>query len=176
MKQCSVCSKPAVYHVTALKEGNVSELHFCEQHFHDYMSKPESVSTEEGLSDELFPESNVENELSEADGIRCPNCGISYREFRESGRFGCPHDYVVFQERLLTLLENIHNDTEHRGKFPKRSPLDSKNQYRLIQLRRELTTAIETEDYEQAASLRDQIHSIETELRQPAEQPDPEDT
>ncbi|MBL4885857.1 MAG: UvrB/UvrC motif-containing protein [Planctomycetaceae bacterium] len=169
MKQCTVCSKSAVYHVTALKDGDVNELHFCEQHFHEYMSKPNSNSPSEEIEDVLFPESNIENELTEEDEIRCPNCGISYREFRESGRFGCPHDYVVFRERLLPLLENIHNDTEHRGKFPQRAPLDSKNQYRMIQLRKELTAAIETEDYEQAAKLRDQIRSIETGLEQPSE-------
>jgi protein arginine kinase activator len=164
MKQCSVCSKSAVYHVTALKEGNVSELHFCEQHFHDYMSKPDSSSPEESLAEAFFPESNVEDNLSEEDEIRCPNCGISYREFREAGRFGCSHDYVIFRERLLPLLENIHNDTEHRGKFPKRAPMDSENQYRLIQLRKELTAAVESEKYEEAATLRDQIQSLEDDL------------
>ncbi len=164
MKQCSVCSKPAVYHVTALKEGNVSELHFCEQHFHDYMSKPNSPSPEESLAEVFLPESNVEEELAAEDEVRCPNCGISYREFREGGRLGCSHDYVVFRDRLIPLLENIHNDTVHRGKYPKRAPLDSKNQYRLIQLRKELTAAVESEKYEEAAALRDQIQSIEAEL------------
>ncbi|MBR9804561.1 DNA helicase UvrBC [bacterium] len=165
MKQCSVCAKPAVYHVTVLKEGDVKELHFCEQHFHEYMNKPDGATPEEAFIDSLLPESELDQQLAEADQVRCPNCGISYREFRESGRFGCPHDYTAFRERLLPLLENIHNAKQHRGKIPRRSPLDTEQQFRLIQLRKDLSEAVEAEDYERAAQLRDEIQSLEEELR-----------
>lgn len=168
MKQCSVCSKPAVYHVTVLKAGEVKELHFCEQHFHDYMNKPDGPSPEESYIESLLPESELDQELSEADQERCPNCGISYREFRESGRFGCPHDYTVFRERILPLLENIHGSTQHQGKIPQSSPLDTEQQFRLIQLRKELASVIEAENYERAAQLRDEIQELEAGLKKPA--------
>ncbi len=164
MKQCSVCSKPAVYHVTVLKNGDVKELHFCEMHFHDYMEKPQTKSPVEAFVESLLPDSDLDERAAEDEQLICPNCGISYREFREKGRFGCPHDYETFRVRLLPLLENIHNETVHRGKSPKRAPLDSGNQLRLIQLRRNLTQSVELEDYEQAASIRDEIQKIETEL------------
>ena len=167
MKQCSVCAKPAVYHVTVLKEGDVKELHFCEQHFHDYMNKPETSSPEESFIESLLPDSELDQELAEADQERCPNCGISYREFRESGRFGCPHDYTLFRERVLPLLENIHNAKQHRGKIPRKSPLDTEQQFRLIQLRKELAQAIELENYEKAAQIRDEIQSLEAALKSP---------
>ncbi len=165
MKQCSVCSKPAVYHVTVLKEGNVKELHFCEHHFHEYMEKPSAPSPEESFLESLLPESDLDQELSEADQLSCPNCGITYREFRESGRFGCPHDYTVFRERILPLLENIHHATRHQGKIPQSSPIDTEQQFRLLQLRKELAAAVEAEKYEQAASIRDEIAQLEQELK-----------
>lgn len=165
MKQCSVCSKPAVYHVTVLKDGDVKELHFCEQHFHEYMHKPASQSPEDSFLESLLPDSEEEEQLSEADQLRCPNCGISYREFRESGRFGCPHDYTVFRERILPLLENIHHSKQHLGKIPHTSPIDTEQQFRLLQLRKELSTAIESENYEEAARLRDEIQILDEEMK-----------
>lgn len=165
MKQCSVCSKPAVYHVTVLKDGDVKELHFCEPHFHEYMEKPKQKSPEEAFVESLLPESEIDERAAEDEQLICPNCGITYREFREKGRFGCPHDYEIFRQRLLPLLENIHGETTHRGKSPKRAPLDSGNQLKLIQLRNDLTQAIEQEKYEEAAQLRDEIHQLEADLK-----------
>jgi len=169
MKQCSVCSKSAVYHVTVLKEGEAKELHFCESHFHDYMQKPDGPTPEESFVESLLPESEMDERRSEDAELVCPNCGISYQEFRERGRFGCPHDYESFRERLLPLIENIHANTLHHGKSPKRAPLDSENQLRLIQLRRELTRSVEQEDYEEAARLRDEIQQLESNLETPKE-------
>ena len=102
------------------------------------------------------------SEALRADDVSCPNCGITFREFREHGRFGCPLDYDVFKEQLIPLLENIHGETEHAGKVPKSAPAGSQEVYELIKLRRELAAAIEQEEYETAATLRDRIQAFET--------------
>jgi protein arginine kinase activator len=94
----------------------------------------------------------------------CPNCGITFREFRSQGRLGCPHDYIAFAKELKPLLENIHNETQHTGKFPKRAPHASQLQYKLIKLRSELRSAIDEEEYETAARIRDEIQSLEKEF------------
>jgi protein arginine kinase activator len=60
------------------------------------------------------------------------------------------------------LLENIHGDTHHCGKFPKRAPDDSQKRYQLIKLRNDLRLAVAEESYEEAARLRDQIHELES--------------
>ena len=62
---------------------------------------------------------------------------------------------------LLQLLENIHGETTHVGKIPKRSPQSSQIQFKLIKLRNELRIAIEEERYEDAAKIRDSIRLIE---------------
>jgi len=61
-------------------------------------------------------------------------------------------------------LENIHGETQHNGKFPKRAPHASQLQYRLIKLRSELRNAVEEEEYETAARIRDEIQSLEKEF------------
>ena len=96
----------------------------------------------------------------------CPNCGISFSEFRESGRFGCPQDYSEFMSELIPLLENIHEEVEHKGKRPRSAIVGTKEQGRLIQLRNEQRSAIDEEDYEAAARLRDEIAMLESSLRE----------
>ena len=73
-----------------------------------------------------------------------------------------PQVSALFEdERLAPLLENIHESVHHAGKFPKRAPDASLKQYELIKMRNDLRIAIEKEDYEQAARLRDQIRRVE---------------
>ena len=57
----------------------------------------------------------------------------------------------------MPLLENIHDETRHAGKVPRRAPRSSQRQTELIDLRNKLKRAIAAEDYEAAARFRDQI-------------------
>jgi len=158
MKKCERCSKPAVLHITEIRQGNVQARHLCESCAKDYLhqsSSPKSSgSLPEGLSEAT----------EEADDLVCPECGITFKEFRAHGRLGCPNDYLVFQSELVPLLENIHNETQHVGKVPKRAPNASQRQYRLVKLRTRLRAAVEEEMYEEAARLRDEIQTLEREL------------
>jgi protein arginine kinase activator len=61
----------------------------------------------------------------------------------------------------MPLLENIHGDTRHCGKTPRRYPQTKKAEAELLQLRQRLKRAVEREDYEEAARLRDQIRTVE---------------
>lgn len=160
MKKCSRCTKPATLHITEIQEGEVQELHLCENCAQQYLAAPEPMqSTAENL-EEKFPE----EEQDEHENLICPNCEISFKEFRSQGRLGCAHDYVAFLEELTPLLENIHGETQHVGKYPKRAPDASRRQYELIRLRNDLRTAVDDEAYEKAADLRDLIQKLEDEI------------
>ena len=168
MKKCRRCSKPATLHITEIREGESHELHLCETCAQDYLNNPESAeATDESdvLSAKLSEATGIDD-LEELDHLICPNCGITFREFRSQGRLGCPHDYIAFEDELMPLLDNIHGETQHTGKFPKRAPAASQRQYELIKLRSQLRTAVEEEAYEDAANLRDRIQSLEAELQQ----------
>jgi protein arginine kinase activator len=162
MKKCKQCSKPATLHITEIRSGAVQELHLCENCAQQYLNHSEQdEQTEPG---EEAAEKEVDERLEEMDHLVCPNCGITFREFRSQGRLGCPHDYVAFSKELTPLLENIHGETQHRGKFPKRAPRASQLQFRLIKLRSELRSAVDEEDYEAAARIRDEIQTLEKEF------------
>ncbi|MFO1041504.1 MAG: UvrB/UvrC motif-containing protein [Planctomycetaceae bacterium] len=161
MKKCGRCSKPAVLHITELRHGEVQALHLCESCAKQYLSKAPTEAME--AMEEMPPaEAEVSDDLDELDQRSCPSCGITFKEFRAQGRLGCPHDYIAFEDELLPLLENIHGETEHCGKIPKRAPDSSQQQFRLIKLRSELRSAVEEERYEDAARIRDEIRHVET--------------
>lgn len=162
MKKCGQCSKPAVLHITELQDSQVNAVHLCEACAKQYLAKPPHDSSSD--SGEEAAESVAEDDASSDDAIDmvCPNCGITFKEFRAHGRLGCAHDYVAFQSELTPLLENIHSELEHCGKRPKRSPQAARRQYELVRLRHDLKSAVDEERYEEAAHLRDQIRRAES--------------
>jgi len=82
-------------------------------------------------------------------------------EFRAAGRLGCPHDYEVFRVGLEPLLHKIHRSLRHQGKTPQCHELQQAAQAEVIELRRRLQQAIESEAYEEAARLRDLLRQKE---------------
>ena len=164
MKKCQRCAKGATLHITELNEGDVKALHLCEGCAQEYLSSVDVGELEEESPFGGGEESEEPEEFEDAGLGQCPNCGITFKEFRDQGRLGCPQDYLVFEEALTPLLENIHGDTEHIGKCPQRSPEGSDRQYELIKLRNELKLAVEEESYEQAAEIRDRIATLESTL------------
>ena len=162
--KCQKCEKPATFHITDLtgKEG-LLELHLCPECAKQYLQTNETEQETPKISGVLSSQLKLEQtaeDLKELDGKECPICGISFYEFRQGGRLGCPHDYVFFSDELEPLLQNVHGENEHIGKQPKRGFYDMQSQTELIRLRREMKEAVEQENYEQASKLRDQIREI----------------
>jgi protein arginine kinase activator len=146
-------------HITELlTEEQFEELHLCEDCAQKYLYEPPNgkAPSKGGLvpHDELEEFGPGKQE--------CSICGIKFVEFRNSGRLGCPHDYVEFRDELLPLLENVHGETRHAGKTPRRLPQVRQSQNELIQVRKQLQQAITREDYEEAARLRDRIRQMES--------------
>jgi protein arginine kinase activator len=101
--------------------------------------------------------------LGEGDGASCPQCGTTFREFQLRGLLGCPNDYDVFRPLLSPLIERAHEGAgQHVGKRPRGVDADTRRHAGLSRLRRELRDALERENYELAARVRDQIRQLET--------------
>lgn len=163
--KCQQCEKPATFHITELTGSEPEEIHLCEVCAQTYLAQPEETDEVPGSLANMLAEQikigQTAEDLQRLDQRACPICGITFYEFRHVGRLGCPHDYVCFEEEIEPLVVNIHGETKHVGKRPKRSAKGTDKQTEVIRLRRELTAAVEKEDYEQASELRDQIKEIE---------------
>ncbi|MFM7148759.1 MAG: UvrB/UvrC motif-containing protein [Gemmataceae bacterium] len=157
--KCQKCPNAATLHITEIvAEEQVEELHLCEACAHKYLAEPETKAKAK-VSKPIAGE-----EAEEVTGLNreCEVCGIKFVDFRNTGRLGCPHDYEIFREELLQLLENIHGETRHVGKVPRRLPQNKQAQAELMQLRKQLTQAVNREAYEEAAQLRDRIKTLES--------------
>jgi protein arginine kinase activator len=159
--KCQKCTKAATLHITeVLSEDQYEELHLCEECAHKYLYDTQQSKKPGGKAAAVVP-ALEESGQSSGTGRECPQCGLKFVDFRNSGRLGCPHDYQEFREELTQLLENIHGETKHCGKVPRRLPQNKQTASELAQLRKQLQQAVTREAYEDAARIRDRIRQIE---------------
>ncbi|MFQ3670375.1 MAG: UvrB/UvrC motif-containing protein [Verrucomicrobiia bacterium] len=92
----------------------------------------------------------------------CPGCGMTAADFRKTGRVGCGTCYETFHAVVVEALKETQKSLKHRGKVPARylQALDQRN--RLDELRQRLREAVSSEQFEEAAALRDQIRLLES--------------
>ena len=161
---CDNCgSKPATVNLTQIENNEMSSYHLCEdcaaQKGLEATTEPSSSPLPDFLAqigDEPREEEDSDNE--------CSFCGLMFAAFRETGRLGCPHCYETFEAHLRRLLRRVHGGTKHVGKiYLPPDPTVSEIEKQMEALRRRLNRAVEAEDFERAAELRDQIRSLEPE-------------
>ncbi len=158
---CEVCKQSqATVHLTEIVNEQMTELHLCETCANQ---KGTQVESHFGLSDLLsgLAEQGKTQESEEVSTKVCPNCGMSYEDFRKVGRLGCSECYPAFKRSLGSLLKRIHGSPIHLGKTPAKLVKPGKTKTELADLRKKLEKAIENEEFEEAARLRDQIRRAE---------------
>ena len=162
--QCERCQKnQANVHITQYINGQKTEKHLCEQ-----CAQEEKVNVKfpkiplyniNDLLGVFFNEPLISQEEVRADV--CPNCGVSYSQIAKLGRMGCSECYQYFSSYLEPALRKIHGVTIHRGKIPQRMGASLRFNQELSNLKYQLQQAVEKEEYEKAAELRDQIKELE---------------
>jgi len=149
----------------------MTELHLCEE-----CAKKKSFQMEQhfGLADLLagLSDFSVSIEDAKKQGLKCPNCSLSYEDFRKIGRFGCSECYSTFKNNLVPLLKRIHRSTMHTGSSPSGGKVVSKTpdsvtapkpkikESKLDILKRQMQEAVEKEAFEEAAKIRDKINKL----------------
>lgn len=97
------------------------------------------------------------------DDVTCTHCGTTFRTFQVNGQLGCPKDYQVFGDLLRPLIARAHEGaTHHIGKVPATADATTQKQSDLLRLRDALSEALEKENYERAAEVRDQLSALES--------------
>ena len=161
MKLCENCKKNmATVHLTEIRGGNKEELHICEECAKELKvphKQPVSVNDLLGVLLEKVPSESGGID----DDVTCPECGITFADFKKKGRFGCANDYKVFGGNLVPILEKIHGSSKYIGKVPASQDAEPVFLRELLSLRKRLKEAIKAEEYEEAARIRDRINEIE---------------
>lgn len=165
--QCDHCGeRAAAVHLTQIVDNSVTTKHLCEQcaaqlgiQTTGQVANPLSdflASMGKGAAEKLPP--------GEEAG-RCQFCGGTLNDFRETGRLGCPRCYESFEGHLRDLLRRLHGSSRHVGDSyaPPGTQFDEKTkaQAMLSELRGQLRRAVEAENFELAAELRDRIRVLE---------------
>jgi len=159
---CSICKeKEAKFHYTNIAGDKVQKVDLCEE-----CAKSKGMENPTGFSfaDELFG-LGAAQEIDQAageTGLKCPACGFTQSDFKKAGRLGCAECYQTFAGPLEGLLKTMHKGTRHVGKVPESFRQSRNLSDRLKSLKKKLAKAIEAEDFEQAAVLRDEIKQVTT--------------
>lgn len=161
---CDACNKKeATVHLTEIVNEKITKLHLCEA-----CAKDKGAEMEEhfGLSDLLAGladlGAHVEPEVMAM--TKCSACGFTYQDFKKVGRFGCGECYEAFRKQLDPLLKRIHGSNRHVGKVPLTAGKAVKETtvlQSIKELKAQLEKAVQAEEFETAAKLRDRIRQLE---------------
>ncbi|MCI8331848.1 MAG: hypothetical protein HFE78_03390 [Clostridiales bacterium] len=91
----------------------------------------------------------------------CTLCGSTFDQIARDGKVGCAKCYEIFEDRLRPSIERLHGRTKHVGRTPKGSAQRDEKQEKIKELKEQLAKAIEKENFEEAAKLRDEIRGLE---------------
>lgn len=160
---CDNCgTTEAVVNLTQIVNNKMSTYRLCEKCAAEkgLESTPEAANFP--LTDFLAQMGTDTIPDTDPKDTQCSFCGLTFSDFRETGRLGCPECYETYASHLQKLLRRVHGGTQHVGKiYLPPDPTTSEVEQRLDGLRRKLHRAVESEDFEHAAELRDEIRSLE---------------
>ena len=162
---CDQChEREAVIHLTQIVNEQVTTLHLCERCAAEKgVESPSSVTkTPLGSFLAAMGDNLPEVEPAPRSGDTCGRCGGSLQDFRESGRLGCPECYRSFEVPIRDLLRRLHGSTHHVGeRYAERGAVPAPSRVETAELREQLRLAVETENFELAAELRDRLRVLE---------------
>jgi protein arginine kinase activator len=158
---CDSCrERDAVVHLTQVVDNAVTQVHLCEKCAADKGVETTVAAPKTPLTSLL---QTVQAQLATGaqDLARCSFCQGTYKDFRASGRLGCARCYTAFEPQLRDLLQRVHGATRHTGRqYGPPAPDVLQRASTVLELREQLRRAIELEQFEQAARLRDQLKAV----------------
>jgi protein arginine kinase activator len=159
---CDSCNeRDAVVQLTRIEGGEVKQLHLCERCAAENGVETTSATPKHPLGDFLLAV-HQQVALTSADGSRCVFCHTTMADFRASGRWGCARCYTTFEQGMRDLLRRVHGNSRHIGKTYRAPQSESLERAAALgELRERLRRAIESEQFELAADLRDRIRVLE---------------
>ncbi len=148
---CDICKKEiATVFYTIIVNNKKMQLNLCEK----CAAKKGLVLS---LQDTLTLPENTQSAVIE---LKCPSCGLTFEEFKNTLRLGCAECYNVFDREITAIAQRVHKATQHIGKFVKSSHDRIKIEHDINALKRKLEECLKNERYEEAAKIRDELRQL----------------
>ena len=155
---CEHCRKRnATTHITETINGVTKQLNLCSMCASElnYGGFLENMNIGSLLGSVFVPDI-----VSGREEKKCPLCRSTRSSITETGLAGCSECYRVFKNELLSPIEKIHGKVQHIGKRPPDVKKEKTTEDIIREKEENLRTAIENQDFETAAVLRDEIKEL----------------
>lgn len=174
---CEKCKQnPATVHYQQNINGQLTEYHLCEHCANEMELTPsfDNMFDNSFFNDSFFNDNmfkgflngfssplSISGSKQSSSSLTCPSCGFSFNDIQQQGKFGCADCYKTFSNQIDSILKNIQANNQHNGKFPQKSGTELRVKHEIESLKLKLQKAIENEQYEEAAQIRDKIKELE---------------
>lgn len=159
---CDLCKDgEAVIQLTEIEGSGVRQLHLCEKCAAERGVETTITSAKPQINNFL---QTIHEQMAGQKGepAQCSFCGGTLADFRQNGRLGCAHCYETFESSLRDLLRRVHGNSKHIGRrYVAPLPTELPHVSTATELRDRLKRAIEAEQFELAADIRDKLRGIE---------------
>jgi len=160
---CDVCKeKPATVHYTEIINNKLHKMDLCEE---CAQQRNLGIGSQFSVADILKGLTESVSTGKTTVDKTCSSCGLTYTKFKKVGKLGCGDCYKAFEEHLQSVISDIHRNSAHVGKNPTmRAEKKDTKASKLNDLYQQLQQAVQSEEYEKAAVIRDTIKGLETEI------------
>lgn len=159
-KTCDLCGKrEAELKVSQVdKDGQTTEIEVCAE-----CARRRGFSEIESIKHDVVQIlAEMRKKVADEDAqLVCAACGMSFADFKRQGRIGCGGCYEAFGEKLVPLIRRIQGAAQHVGRSPRGGRKEAQLTVGVQRLGAELQSAIQAEDYERAARLRDALRKAQ---------------
>ncbi len=165
---CQNCGKnEATTHIRRVVNGDTTQMHLCSE-CAQHLGYGDMFSGFGLNLDDFFGGflGDTVQKLASPGETRCKKCGNTFGDIVRSGKVGCSECYNTFYDKLLPSIQRIHGRIKHSGKHAPAAevtaePVEQIKENPLEKLREDLAAAIENQEFEQAAVIRDKIRELE---------------
>ncbi|MBN2546140.1 MAG: UvrB/UvrC motif-containing protein [Spirochaetes bacterium] len=172
--KCSFCKeKEAIIHIREYTDRGLNKINLCldcalEKGFNATVDDINKLF--KNLIKNIFNIKNIDNinfakSLNKKDiSLSCPICKNSYNNVVSDFKAGCPTCYSVFEQLIDLIIFKNNNSLSYRGRLPLYLNEVNNNRLLLEQLKKELQKNIKTENFVNAAIIRDKIKEVKKKI------------
>lgn len=158
---CDVCKKnQADISVEQVVDKRVKHLFLCRDCARKMGFEMFSENIDISVTN-LFNKYSTEKQKAEQPSVCCPYCGIKLSDIKAKRKIGCPNCFLYFQQEIFSILKKVKTDLRYTGQLQSCAAKEFTERLTVNELKQKLQNALNAEEYEQAALLRDELKALE---------------